>query len=214
MAIAMIGLLRSWDTVFDEVVLHLLQVLEQRDVAQDGGEADRLAVLGGDEHEARLGGTPVGERELHHARLSDLEETAQRLVLDRLDEGPAGHGLRRHPQHRACGRVGEEHEPVLPDHHHRVGGAGQDRGQGPALVGQRLVRTAGLERARDSGGKQGGDLEVVERVGRGPPREQQRTQICIPRRRGTARAAWRPARTSTPSRSGAPSAMRPSSPTR
>ncbi|HJV55901.1 MAG TPA: hypothetical protein VJ971_07990 [Methylomirabilota bacterium] len=88
------------------------------------------------------------------------------------------------PQHRACGRVGEEHEPVLPDHHHRVGGAGQDRGQGPALVGQRLVRAAGLERARDSGGQQGGDLEVVERVGRGPPREEQRTQDLHPAPQG------------------------------
>jgi hypothetical protein len=60
MAIAMIGLLRSWETVFTKSVgLHLLEVLEQGDVPQDGREPDRLAVLGGDKDEARLGGAPV-----------------------------------------------------------------------------------------------------------------------------------------------------------
>ncbi len=63
-----------------EIGLHLLELLEQRDVPEDRGQADRLAVLGGHDDEAGLGGAPVGQRQLRDARPAGLEEPAERLV--------------------------------------------------------------------------------------------------------------------------------------
>ena len=95
---------------------------------------------------------------------------------DRLRERAAGHGVRGYAQHGAHGRVREEHEAVLADHDHRVGGAGQHRGQRAPLVGQGLIGATGLEPAREAGRHERADLEIVEGIGRGSTGEEQRAQ--------------------------------------
>ena len=123
-----------------EIVLHLLELLQQRDVAQHGGRADGLAVRRDHRHHRGLSRAPVRERQLHGARGWRLEEPAQVFVLDGLSEQPAQQGLRHEPEHRAHSGIGQQHDAVEIDHEDGVGGAAEDGGQRAALVGQRLVR--------------------------------------------------------------------------
>ena len=151
----------------DQLVLHVLELFEQGDVAEDGGQAHHLAIGRAHGYHARLGRAPVGQRHLSRPRAPRFQQRAERLLRQRIGEREAGDGLGLEVQHRPDGGVGEEHDTVLVGHDDGVLHAADHRGERAPLIRQGLVGARRLERGGEAGSHERGNLNVVGRVGAG-----------------------------------------------
>jgi len=134
-----------------EVVLHLVEMLQQGDVAQDGGHANRLAVRGDDGDEARLGRPAVAQRHLDRPGPVRLEQAAEGLVTGHVDQAAPDHGVGNEAEHGADRTVGQQDEPAVVQHDHGVRGAaehGRERCARPPGPGRRASSRAPIRAPR------------------------------------------------------------------